>query len=220
MDIRFVCFCKSDVFLCRLTTVIIALAVVVVANNSSDSPTTSNIATNSSTSLRRNARQMYDNQLEYKDFDAEQPVDRNRNKYDVYGRDGYRGTSFVNGVHVSGEQRNGTDNRKPAFRDCKNYAPSVKEEQAANVFVMKVEADDPDVGDKIEYSFVMSASERPRFRIDAKTGEIYTSHTFDRDEPIREKEVRRQFLSQINCLLCLQTNEKRNLMLCFKKTFI
>ncbi len=91
--------------------------------------------------------------------------------------------SFTNGV------RNGTDNRKPAFRNCKGYAPSVKEEQPSNNFVIKVEADDPDPLDSIEYSFVMATSERPKFRIDSKTGDIYTSHTFDRDEPIREKEV-------------------------------
>lgn len=85
--------------------------------------------------------------------------------------------------------RNGTDNRKPAFRNCKGYAPSVKEEQLQNNFVIKVEADDPDPSDSIEYSFVTATSERPKFRIDSKTGDIYTSHTFDRDEPIREKEV-------------------------------
>lgn len=94
-----------------------------------------------------------------------------------------------NGLSM-GSIRNGTDNRKPAFRNCKGYAPSVKEEQPANNFVIKVEADDPDVSDKIEYSFVIAASERPKFRIDSKTGDIYTSHTFDRDEPIREKEVK------------------------------
>lgn len=98
--------------------------------------------------------------------------------------------SFSNG----GGGRNGTDNRKPAFRNCKGYAPSVKEEQPSNNFVIKVEADDPDPSDSIEYSFVMATSERPKFRIDSKTGDIYTSHTFDRDEPIREKEV---------CVFCL-----------------
>uniref|UniRef100_A0A1B0DEJ8 Uncharacterized protein n=1 Tax=Phlebotomus papatasi TaxID=29031 RepID=A0A1B0DEJ8_PHLPP len=81
------------------------------------------------------------------------------------------------------------DNRKPAFRDCKGYAPSVKEEQTPGTFVFKVEADDPDEADTIEYSFVTAASERPKFRIDAKTGVIVTAYTFDRDEPIREKEV-------------------------------
>lgn len=87
------------------------------------------------------------------------------------------------------EQRNGTDNRKPAFKGCSLYSPTVKEEQPSNVFVIKVEAEDPDESDTIEYSFVTAASERPKFRIDPKTGDIYTSHTFDRDEPIREKEV-------------------------------
>lgn len=86
-------------------------------------------------------------------------------------------------------ERNGTDNRKPSFRGCSTYAPTVKEEQPSNVFVIRVEADDPDPGDKIEYSFVRGASERPKFRIDAKTGDIYTVYTFDRDEPIRDKEV-------------------------------
>uniref|UniRef100_A0A6B2EJU5 Cadherin egf lag seven-pass g-type receptor n=1 Tax=Phlebotomus kandelakii TaxID=1109342 RepID=A0A6B2EJU5_9DIPT len=81
------------------------------------------------------------------------------------------------------------DNRKPAFRDCKGYAPSVKEEQSPGTFVLKVEADDPDEADTIEYSFVTAASERPKFRIDSKTGVIVTAYTFDRDEPIREKEV-------------------------------
>lgn len=85
--------------------------------------------------------------------------------------------------------RNGTDNRKPAFRNCKGYAPSVKEELVSSTFVIKVEADDPDPSDSIEYSFVTAASERPKFRIDSKTGDIYTLHTFDRDEPMREKEV-------------------------------
>lgn len=85
--------------------------------------------------------------------------------------------------------RNGTDNRKPAFRNCKGYAATVKEELTSNNFVIKVEADDPDPLDSIEYNFVTAMSERPKFRIDSKTGDIYTSHTFDRDEPIREKEV-------------------------------
>lgn len=103
--------------------------------------------------------------------------------------------SFSNGV------RNGTDNRKPAFRNCKGYAPSVKEEQPSNNFVIKVEADDPDPSDSIEYSFVKATSERPKFRIDSKTGDIYTSHTFDRDEPIREKEVSLLKNSKILCMI-------------------
>ena len=85
-------------------------------------------------------------------------------------------------------ERNGTDNRKPSFKDCKNYAPIVKEEQPRNDFVVQVEAYDPD-GDDIEYSFVMAATEQRKFNIDSRTGQITTYHTFDRDEPIREKEV-------------------------------
>lgn len=87
-------------------------------------------------------------------------------------------------------QRNGTDNRKPAFRDCANLVASVREEQTAGVFVIRVQAYDPDEADRIEYSFVNALSERPRFRIEPKTGNIYTSYQFDRDEPAREKEVR------------------------------
>lgn len=82
-----------------------------------------------------------------------------------------------------------TDNRKPAFGGCKDYAPKLKEEQPTNTFVIKVEAYDPDAQDQITYSFEKSLTERAKFRINSKTGEIVTSYTFDRDEPIREKEV-------------------------------
>lgn len=85
-------------------------------------------------------------------------------------------------------QRYSTDNRKPAFRGCKDYSPKLKEEQPSNTFVIKVEANDPD-DDLITYSFEKSLTERAKFRINSKTGEIVTSYTFDRDEPIREKEV-------------------------------
>lgn len=86
-------------------------------------------------------------------------------------------------------ERNSSDNRKPAFYACKDYAPKVKEEQPWNTFVIKVEAEDPDEYDTITYSFEKSANERGKFRINDKTGEIVTSYVFDRDEPIREKEV-------------------------------
>lgn len=84
---------------------------------------------------------------------------------------------------------NPMDNRKPAFKNCKDYAPKVKEEQPDNTYVTTVEAEDPDEKQTIKYSFVALASERPKFRIDSETGKIYTAHTFDRDEPIYEKEV-------------------------------
>lgn len=86
-------------------------------------------------------------------------------------------------------ERNSTDNRKPAFYACKDYAPKVKEEQPSNTFVIRVDAEDPDESDTITYSFEKSANERAKFHINEKTGDIETSYTFDRDEPIREKEV-------------------------------
>lgn len=95
---------------------------------------------------------------------------------------------FNKAINVSTD-RYGTDNRKPAFRGCKDYAPKLKEEQSPNTFVIKVEAIDPDQYDSITYSFEKSVTERAKFRINSKTGEIVTSYTFDRDEPIREKEV-------------------------------
>lgn len=81
------------------------------------------------------------------------------------------------------------DNHKPAFKDCKSYNPKVKEELPPGAFVIQVKADDVDENDEIEYKFVLAPAERPRFRLDSKTGVIVTHHTFDRDEPIREKEA-------------------------------
>lgn len=81
------------------------------------------------------------------------------------------------------------DNRKPAFKNCAGYKPSVKEEQPENTYVIMVEAEDPDPDQEIKYSLVQSAAERPKFRINPTTGVIVTEHTFDRDEPIHEKAV-------------------------------
>lgn len=85
--------------------------------------------------------------------------------------------------------RNGTDNRKPSFRDCATLSASVREEQQGGVFVIRMQADDPDVGDRIEYKLVNAVNERAKFRIEPRTGNIYTTYQFDRDEPAREKEV-------------------------------
>ncbi|CAO1327367.1 unnamed protein product [Diamesa tonsa] len=84
---------------------------------------------------------------------------------------------------------NNFDNRKPQFKNCKGYAPVLKEEQPHRTFVVKVEATDPDKQDRIEYSFVTAASERSKFSINPSTGVIQTAHIFDRDEPAREKEA-------------------------------
>ncbi|EDW61365.2 DE-cadherin [Drosophila virilis] len=81
------------------------------------------------------------------------------------------------------------DNRKPAFKNCAGYAPSVKEEQPENTYVFTVQAVDPDPNQEIHYSLVQSASERPKFSIHETSGVIMTSHIFDRDEPIHEKFV-------------------------------
>ncbi|XP_025194494.1 DE-cadherin isoform X1 [Melanaphis sacchari] len=84
------------------------------------------------------------------------------------------------------------DNHKPVFTNCLNYQPSVKEEQPTNTYVFTVKAfdkDPPDNGGTITYTFVSAPGERPKFSIDAQTGEITTRHMFDRDEPTREKEV-------------------------------
>lgn len=117
----------------------------------------------------RNLRQANDDSLKYTEI---RPSIR------------YSGSDFDGGLEM-----NNTDNRKPAFQHCKDYAPKVKEEQPFKTFVIRVEAHDPDEHDKIKYSIEKSATERAKFQIDEKTGEIYTSYTFDRDEPIREKEV-------------------------------
>lgn len=123
-------------------------------------------------------------------------LNRNRNLRQTYDGNGVQYSEihpshsfFEHDEYDSNFKRNGTDNRKPSFYACKDYAPSVKEEQPQNTFVVKVEARDPDEEDTITYSFEKSASERAKFRINEKTGDIYTSYTFDRDEPIREKEV-------------------------------
>lgn len=116
------------------------------------------------------------------------------NMASVYYGGGSGSTSIVsNGNHFITSNQHGVlysvDNRKPAFKNCAGYKPSVKEEQPENTYVIMVEADDPDPDQEIKYSLVQSAAERPKFRINSSTGVIVTEHTFDRDEPIHEKAV-------------------------------
>ncbi|KAJ8923494.1 hypothetical protein NQ315_010072 [Exocentrus adspersus] len=83
-------------------------------------------------------------------------------------------------------------NRKPVFTDCENYTPSVKEEQPIGTFVIKVHADDfdpVDAGGRVNYTIVSREGERTYFKINNDTGEIVTAMSFDRDEPIRQKEL-------------------------------
>lgn len=158
-----------------LSSAIIGQSVVAAATATSDDQTHQirrDIASISASQLNRNRnlRQAYDgNSLEYRQIGEPQSIVQYDEDFSM--------------------KRNSTDNRKPAFLNCKDYAPSVKEEQPPNTYVITVEAKDPDDEDTITYSFEKSISERAKFRINAKTGEILTSYTFDRDEPIREKEV-------------------------------
>nr|BAA05942.1 DE-cadherin [Drosophila melanogaster] len=92
-------------------------------------------------------------------------------------------------LHSPPDKNFSGDNRKPAFKNCAGYAPKVKEEQPENTYVLTVEAVDPDPDQVIRYSIVQSPFERPKFFINPSTGVIFTTHTFDRDEPIHEKFV-------------------------------
>ncbi|RZF43960.1 hypothetical protein LSTR_LSTR006768 [Laodelphax striatellus] len=95
---------------------------------------------------------------------------------------------------VGSEKLTVHDNHKPVFTNCSRYQPSVKEESDPGVFVFQVTAvdrDPPESGGRIMYTIVSSPGERQqKFNIDPNTGVITTNnYMFDRDEPVREKEV-------------------------------
>ncbi|XP_056645235.1 DE-cadherin [Diorhabda sublineata] len=84
------------------------------------------------------------------------------------------------------------DNHKPKFIGCQDYKPSVKEEQRSGTYVMTVEAHDEDpkdAGGIITYSLIHRDGERVLFEINNRTGELTTIQGFDRDEPVRQKEL-------------------------------
>ncbi|XP_072152433.1 DE-cadherin isoform X2 [Bemisia tabaci] len=84
------------------------------------------------------------------------------------------------------------DNHKPEFTNCSQYKPSIVEEEPAGTYVLTVNANDrdpPESGGTINYTFVSAPNEKVAFSIDSSTGVITTRHSFDRDEPVREKEV-------------------------------
>ena len=81
------------------------------------------------------------------------------------------------------------DNCNPCFLECDSYKPMLREEQPFGTPVLRVIAIDLNPRQTIEYSLVTTPGERARFRIDKSTGDITTAHIFDRDEPIREKEI-------------------------------
>ncbi|CAH1964482.1 unnamed protein product [Acanthoscelides obtectus] len=97
------------------------------------------------------------------------------------------------GFFIKGKSQKYTDsNRKPVFTDCGNYKPVVKEEKAAGTYVITVHADDKDpknAGGTVTYKIIKREGERPQFNIDTNTGDITTAISFDRDEPIRQKEL-------------------------------
>nr|XP_023019131.1 DE-cadherin [Leptinotarsa decemlineata] len=83
-------------------------------------------------------------------------------------------------------------NHKPEFRDCQTYKPYVKEEQQAGTRVTQVKAydnDPKDAGGTITYRIVHRDGERVMFSINNVTGVLTTIQPFDRDEPIRQKEL-------------------------------
>uniref|UniRef100_A0A182XLI7 DE-cadherin n=1 Tax=Anopheles quadriannulatus TaxID=34691 RepID=A0A182XLI7_ANOQN len=81
------------------------------------------------------------------------------------------------------------DNCNPCFLECDSYKPMLREEQPFGTPVLRVIAIDLNPRQTIEYSLVTTPGEQARFRIDKSTGDITTAHIFDRDEPIREKEI-------------------------------
>lgn len=101
--------------------------------------------------------------------------------------------NYYNPNPSSTRQAYATDtNQKPHFKDCANYKPTVKEEQVKDTFVIKVQAEDNDPKDKggtVTYKIVARDNERANFKINNETGEITTLIAFDRDEPLRQKEL-------------------------------
>lgn len=84
------------------------------------------------------------------------------------------------------------NNKKPMFTECDNYKPSVKEEQVAGTFVIQIKAQDDDplnAGGTVRYKIVRREGGRDYFSIDNETGVVRTMMQFDRDEPLRQKEL-------------------------------
>lgn len=151
-----------------------------ISNSSDNSSSHSNNNNNKNIYvISRIARQSHDNDAIY-DGPIVQELQQNYNYQVEYDS---RTTAINNN-----ERSTVNDNHKPTFKECLTYAPKVKEELPAGAFVIQVKADDED-DDEIEYKFVLAPAERPRFRLDPKSGVITTQHVFDRDEPIREKEI-------------------------------
>ncbi|XP_052895717.1 DE-cadherin-like [Anopheles moucheti] len=80
-------------------------------------------------------------------------------------------------------------NHQPWFQYCTHYKPTLKEEQPPGTPVLRVTAADPDQGQTIEYSIATMPDGRKYFNIDKTTGQIASVHVFERDAPIRVREI-------------------------------
>ncbi|XP_053663736.1 DE-cadherin-like [Anopheles marshallii] len=80
-------------------------------------------------------------------------------------------------------------NHKPRFHDCTHYEPTLRKEQPTGTPVLRVTASDPDQGQTLEYSIATMPEDQNYFNIDKTTGQIVSAHVFDRDAPIRDREI-------------------------------
>lgn len=93
----------------------------------------------------------------------------------------------------SNSRTNIGNHHKPTFKDCASYwGVVIPEEEPKGLFVTQVEATDEDpaeAGGIVTYSIINRPGVREFFVINSTTGKIHTNFAFDRDEPMRQKEV-------------------------------
>ncbi|KAM3928305.1 neural-cadherin-like isoform 2-T2 [Leptodactylus fuscus] len=81
---------------------------------------------------------------------------------------------------------NDVNNNKPVFRECLQYSENswVLENQPPGTFVLQVEAHDADTGlnGEVKYGLMHREGAIPAFTIDAYTGVITTTQSFDREK--------------------------------------
>ncbi|XP_066434973.1 neural-cadherin-like [Eleutherodactylus coqui] len=81
---------------------------------------------------------------------------------------------------------NDVNNNKPTFRECFQYSENswVLENQPPGTFVLQVEAHDADTGlnGEVKYGLMHREGAIPAFAIDAYTGVITTTQSFDREK--------------------------------------
>ncbi|XP_077127838.1 neural-cadherin-like [Ranitomeya variabilis] len=81
---------------------------------------------------------------------------------------------------------NDVNNNKPIFRECFQYSENswVSENQPPGIFVLQVEARDADNGlnGEVKYGLMHREDASPAFTIDAYTGVITTTQSFDREK--------------------------------------